>query len=196
MAEQVHRRNCKAVLLGNSGVGKTSLTMQWVTGNHQALTGSTIGPNHQRRTINLEKEDIDLFVWDTAGQERFRVLTPLYAHSAAAALIVVAVNDPDSFKDIPLWTDLLSSSCDKQPPMILAVNKIDRSEPPCMDRDAIKEKYEGSFKSIFYVSALTGEGVHDVFHQLGECAYEFMIENDMITKPHIHIEAVPENRCC
>jgi small GTP-binding protein len=192
----VQRPDCKVVLLGSSGVGKTSLTMRWITGNHQALVGPTIGPNHQRRTIELRCGEVNLFVWDTAGQEKFRVLTPLYAHSAAAALVVVALNDLDSFNDIPVWTDLLSNSCDKNPPMLLAVNKIDRPDQPCMSRDAIKEKYESSFRAIFYVSAVTGEGVDDVFYYLGECAFDFMIANEMIARPHVEVEAAPEGKCC
>jgi small GTP-binding protein len=196
MGEKVQRPNCKVVLLGSSGVGKTSLTMRWITGNHQALVGPTIGPNHQRRTVALERAEVDLFVWDTAGQEQFRVLTPLYAHSAAAALVVVALNDLDSFNDIPVWTDLLSNSCDRQPPMVLAVNKIDKPDPPCMSRDAIKEKYDHSFRAIFYVSAVTGEGVDDVFHHLGECAFAFRVANEMITNCHVDIDAPSEKKCC
>jgi GTPase SAR1 family protein len=54
----VRRPNCKTVLLGSSGVGKTSLTMWRIRGNHQAL----VGPNHQCRTIELECGKVNLFV--------------------------------------------------------------------------------------------------------------------------------------
>jgi GTPase SAR1 family protein len=125
----VQRPNCKAVLLGSFGIGKTSLT---IMDNHQAL----VGPNHQRQMIEFESGKVDLFVWNTAGQERLCVLTPLYAHSAVE--LIVALNDLDSFNDIPVWTDLFSSSCDKYLSMVLAVNKIDRPAQPCMSHDAIK----------------------------------------------------------
>jgi small GTP-binding protein len=101
-------------------------------------------PEPPARVDRARMGEVDLFVWDTAGQERFRVLTPLYAHSAAA-LIIVALNDLDSFNNIPVWTDLLSNSCGKHPPMVLALNKINRPDQPCMSREAIKEKHERSF---------------------------------------------------
>jgi small GTP-binding protein len=114
--------------------------MQWTTGDYQAQIGPTVGANHQRKSVNVQGEDVDLFLWDTAGQEQFQALTPLYAHSAAAALIVVAVDEIDSFKGIQTWTELLNRSCDKVPPIVLLVNKMDREERAVAKKEEVKER--------------------------------------------------------
>jgi hypothetical protein len=63
-----------------------------------------------------------------------------------------------------------------------------------MSREAIKEKCERGFRAIFHVSAITEEGIDDVFHHLGE--FDFMVANEMIARPHIAVEAAPERKCC
>jgi small GTP-binding protein len=175
--EPPRRTSCKVVILGNSGVGKTSLVMQWTIGDYEAQVGPTIGANHQRKSVTVQGEEVDLFLWDTAGQEQFQALTPLYAHSAATALIVVAVDDLDSFKGIPTWTDLLTRSCDKTPPIVLLVNKMDRAERAVLTNQDIKDRYASSFQALFFVSASTGEGVDRAFQYAGELAYDFTVQS-------------------
>jgi small GTP-binding protein len=191
------RASCKVVILGNSGVGKTSLVMQWTTGDYEAQIGPTIGANHQRKTITVQEEEVDLFLWDTAGQEQFQALTPLYAHSASTALIVVAIDDLDSFKGIPTWTELLNRSCDKPPPMLLLVNKMDRADRAATSKEDIKERYGPGFQAIFFVSASTGEGVDPAFSHAGELAYEFTLQSGNVAKrPLVQSQAAPPKSCC
>jgi small GTP-binding protein len=173
--------------------------MRWITGNHETPTGPTVGANHQRKALALDAEEVDLYLWDTAGQEQFQALTPLYAHSASAALVVAAIDDLDSFNGLPTWTDILSQSCDKQPPMVLAVNKIDLdlTKRPCLQRDEIKHRYETGFAGIFYVSAATGEGVEQVFRHIAECAYSFLMQNKRVTsRLRLKSNAREPKTCC
>jgi small GTP-binding protein len=163
---------CKIVLLGNSGVGKTSIVMRWACGTYQNDVPSTIGANHQRKTVTLGDTGVDLYVWDTAGQEQFHALTPLYARSAAAAIIVASIADPASFQSLEHWIELLDSSCEKRPPLILAVNKMDLDEVG-LSRDEIEDQYSAKVSSIFYVSAKTGESIDSIFMAAAEAACEF-----------------------
>jgi small GTP-binding protein len=187
---------CKVVLLGNSGVGKTSLVMQWTTGNYEAQVGPTIGANHQRKTITINREDVDLFLWDTAGQEQFQALAPLYAHSAACAVIVAAVDDADSFRGIATWMDLVNRSCDKPPPMVLFVNKMDKTDRIKFSREEIKDRYKATFSGIFFVAARTGEGVEAAFSHAAECAYEFLVETMQVRKKSLELGDSGKSGCC
>ena len=171
-------KSCKIVLLGNSGVGKTSLVMRWTTGNYQSSVKSTIGANHQRKSLKIGSEELDLYLWDTAGQEQFQALTPLYAKSSASAVVVAAIDDLESFNALDHWLNLLNVSCEKVPPAILAVNKVDRTENIAMSNDDIEVKFGSSFAGIFYVSAQTGEGVNEMFVQSARCGYEFLQQFD------------------
>jgi GTPase SAR1 family protein len=80
-------------------------------------------------------------LWDTTGQEQFQALTPLYAHSAATALIVVAIDDIDSVNGTQIWTDVLNRSCDKPPPMLLLANTMDRGDRAVITKESITGRY-------------------------------------------------------
>jgi small GTP-binding protein len=165
---------CKVVMLGNSGVGKTSIVMRWSSGHYHTDIPSTIGANHQRKTLLLGESEVDLYVWDTAGQEQFQALTPLYARSASAAIIVAATNDINSFNAIQSWINLVESSCERFPPLILAVNKTDLPDPVLTD-DEVHSKFAQRFQSTFYVSAKSGESIDTLFLSAGESAYRFSV---------------------
>ena len=173
MQEPPRNPSCKVVILGTSGVGKTSLINRWTTGTWTTSVKPTIGANHQRKTVELEDKSIDVFVWDTAGQEQFQSLTPLYARSAACAIITASISDQQSFNQLSTWVDLLRNACEVMPPMILAINKIDMTEKAIMTQADIESKYQSSFSAIFFVSAKTGENVDAAFTFAAQKGYEF-----------------------
>jgi small GTP-binding protein len=194
--DAAHRANCKIVLLGNSGVGKTSLVSRWVTGQCSAQVTPTIGANHQRKTVVIDTTDVDLFLWDTAGQEQFHALAPLYAHSAAGALIVASILDLESVKGIQTWLDLVNRSCDHTPPILLLVNKMDKSENAVLTTEEIKTEFAPLFAAIFFVSAVTGEGVGPAFDTIGEMAFKFPSSGSTTASKKVSIAEPSQNSCC
>ncbi|GMR36543.1 hypothetical protein PMAYCL1PPCAC_06738, partial [Pristionchus mayeri] len=114
----------KVVLLGNSGVGKTSI----LEGRDPEgiPPPATIGSSF--RTYDMEKEGITLQVWDTAGQERFRCMVPMYMRNADAAIIVFDLTSRQSFEDVIKWENELIRSCSSSHPSITLIgNKADLS---------------------------------------------------------------------
>lgn len=190
--------NCKIVLLGNSGVGKTSLAIYWATGEVSLKTNPTIGANHQLKTLNINGEDINIYLWDTSGQEQFQSLTPLYAQSSAAAILTASIVDEDSFENLNTWINLLNNSCDKIPPIVLVVNKCDLDEKTWKyEKEYIYEKYGERFNNkIFFVSAVTGEGVENAFLEAAIAAVEFIGYMSEPQKKTIDINARKEGKCC
>jgi small GTP-binding protein len=155
--------------------------MRWASGVYHSGIPSTIGANHQRKVISLRHAEVDLYVWDTAGQEQFQALTPLYARSAAAAVIVAAADDKASFSAITDWIHLLESSCDRVPPQILAINKTDLGE--CvLSEDDIHNEYGEKFQSIFHVSAKTGESIDTIFLSAAQIAYDFIQRGEQVRR--------------
>ena len=173
MQENNRNSSCKVVILGNSGVGKTSLINRWTTGVWNKSVKPTIGANHQRKTVDLVEKQVDVFVWDTAGQEQFQSLTPLYARSAACAIITTAINDRQSFESIQTWIELLKNACEKIPPLLLAVNKNDLLSSAVFTNDEIEQRYGKLFAATFYVSAQTGESVDGLFSMSASKGDEF-----------------------
>ena len=187
----------KAVLLGNSSVGKTSLMQRWTTGLFNPNTHPTVGSNHQKQRVDLDGQAVDVYIWDTAGQERFQALTPLYARGASVAIIVVSIADGDSLMNVDQWIELLHSASDDEPPMVLAINKIDlENDSPAFTRDEVAEHYASRFAGVFYVSAATGEGVSDLFLFSTAEGYKYLTSEARRPSPAIPTEKVNNGCSC
>jgi small GTP-binding protein len=116
----------KIVLIGDSGVGKTSLLQrfsdQFFNENHI----TTIGVDFKLRTIQLGDTRVKLQVWDTAGQEKFRVITKAYYRNAAGIIIGYDITNGESFVNTKRWINEVKSNCgDDGVPIILIGNKCD-----------------------------------------------------------------------
>lgn len=144
----------KIILLGNSGVGKSSLANRWISdshiGNNLRPTKPTIGVNNIQKTVQFDGKEAVVALWDTAGQEKFRSLTPIYSRSCTSAIIVVSVIDSKSIESITQWVDMFVRNCESRPMIFLVINKIDMPDCNRIDRNNICEKYLDTFSSIFF----------------------------------------------
>ena len=78
----------KILILGDSGIGKTSLLLQYVDGYFPTLYISTIGVEFKTKIITLNEMKIKLQIWDTAGQERFHSITKTFMKGADGIIFV------------------------------------------------------------------------------------------------------------
>ena len=89
---------CKVVLLGEAGVGKTSLLTRFVSGTFSQLVMSSTGSSF---VIELDENNkIKFQIWDTAGQEKYRSLAKIFYQSAAVALLVYDITTQSSFNGL------------------------------------------------------------------------------------------------
>jgi small GTP-binding protein len=144
--------------------------------------------------VKIDQDEVDLLVWDTAGAERYQSLTPLYCHSACAAIVVAAVDMEDSFTEIPKWIEMLRESCECMPPLLLAVNKVDIQEDRVYDNEEIESKFGERFSATIFSSAKSGEGVDSVFIESARLAHEFVSSRpDQTCLP---VSPTGQKRCC
>ena len=82
--------NCKVVLLGESGVGKTCIIARYINGTYDEKSESTNGASYASKTISYDNinKSLQFDIWDTAGQERYRALTKFFYKDAAIAILV------------------------------------------------------------------------------------------------------------
>ena len=100
----------KIVLIGDAGVGKTSLRQRLLTGSFTQSYRATIGTDYVSRRLTLEDgRQVSLSVWDTAGQERFRSLGASFYRGADAAILVYS--SPESLASITSWFDEFKTRC-------------------------------------------------------------------------------------
>jgi Ras-related protein Rab-6A len=118
----------RIVVLGDSGVGKTSLISKLINVNASVADQATIGIDFVSTNANTPTGPIRLQIWDTAGQEQFRSLIPTYLRGSSIAILVYSVDSRESFEGLPRWLHFLQEIAD--PRLIVAANKTDLSGRP------------------------------------------------------------------
>lgn len=115
----------KLLLIGDSGVGKSSLLLRFADDTFTDSHISTIGVDCKIRTINLDGKTVKLQLWDTAGQERFRTITPSYYRSAHGIIVVYDVTDQESFNSVKTWLSEIDKLASSNVSKLLVGNKCD-----------------------------------------------------------------------
>ena len=90
---------CKVVLIGESGVGKTSIITRYITNEFKSQMMATSGANYISKYIILEDENqsIKFDIWDTAGQEKFRALAKVFYKNADVCMLIYDITRKSSF---------------------------------------------------------------------------------------------------
>lgn len=136
----------KVLLLGDSGVGKTSLMNRFTDGKFSTETKSTIGVEYSKKTVNVEGSLIQASIWDTAGQERFRAMAKTYYKGAVGALVVYDVTKPHTLESVhKLWMTEIKQHAMQNIKIVLIGNKIDLAEERLVKKEeakAIAEEYQ------------------------------------------------------
>ncbi|XP_078103949.1 ras-related protein rab7 isoform X2 [Sander vitreus] len=147
----------KIILIGSSGVGKSSFMNRYVNHRFTNMYRATIGTDFLSRTVNIDEDTVTLQIWDTAGTERFQSLgTPLY-RGAHCCMLVFDVTSRASFSALVEWRkEFLIQGEPQDPsdfPFIVLGNKTDLSNREVSGRKALQwceeigaEYFEGSAK--------------------------------------------------
>lgn len=150
--------------LGDTDVGKTSLSTRYCHGDFPENSTPTIGASFLQRRVMVDETEISLQIWDTAGQERFRSMAPMYYRGAKGAICVFDVTNEDSFNRVMTWLRDLRAHADPNVVICLAGNKCDKAAT--FDTSKCEALAKSIGASYFPTSALTGEGVQEVFESL------------------------------
>ncbi|KAI0034421.1 P-loop containing nucleoside triphosphate hydrolase protein [Vararia minispora EC-137] len=104
--------DAKIVVMGNTGVGKTSLLQRYTQNKFDPKnTTSTTGAFFVTKKVFVNGTKVRLQLWDTAGQERFRSMAPMYYRGANAALLLYDITSLASFNDVKGWLEELKKNC-------------------------------------------------------------------------------------
>lgn len=115
----------KIVLVGDSGVGKSSLLARLADDAFSTSHISTIGVDFKVYTIDIDGARVKLHIWDTAGQERFRTITNAYYRGADGVAVVYDTTKPKTFQHVTGWLDEIERSSRKSVSTLLIGNKMD-----------------------------------------------------------------------
>lgn len=165
------RISAKVVILGDSGVGKTSCVNRFVRETFDVEECATVGAGFLTKAVDVGSTRVVLHIWDTAGQERYRSLGPLYYRNAAVAVVVYDVCKPKSVAGAKRWVHDLRAYHGSTIDIVLVGNKIDlllvdsgmqsMQSGGCVDAATSLADLTGCVQR--QVSAKSGEGVQELF---------------------------------
>ncbi len=154
----------KVCLLGDFGVGKTSLVRRYVEGRFDDRYLSTVGVKISRKEVSGEAHTVQLIVWDVEGNTKFRGIAPSYMQGAAAALIVADVTRPDS---IGFVLECLPQFLQINPKATaaIALNKADLVPTDAVQRQIVQlqNDLKQAVLAVLPTSAKTGLNVETAF---------------------------------
>lgn len=153
----------KVLLIGNSGVGKSSLLLRFADDVFSENFMPTIGVDFKIRTIEVDGKTIKLQIWDTAGQERFKTITSSYYKGAHGIIVTYDVTDKESFKAIDNWMNEVEKHASDNVSRILVGNKCDLEESRQVSTDEGKELAEHFGIKFLETSAKQSNNVEEAF---------------------------------
>uniref|UniRef100_A0A1B6CCN1 small monomeric GTPase n=1 Tax=Clastoptera arizonana TaxID=38151 RepID=A0A1B6CCN1_9HEMI len=157
----------KILIIGESGVGKSSLLLRFTDDNFDPDQSLTIGVDFKTKKLTVQGNTVKLAIWDTAGQERFRTLTPSYYRDAQGAILVYDVTNRETFKKLETWLNELDTYSTKSNMIKMLVgNKIDKDSKREVPREE-GIKFARRHATLFIESsAKTRDGVQCAFEEL------------------------------
>lgn len=188
----------KIVLLGDSGVGKSSIGLRYTRGEYSDFQESTIGASFLTKTFeNNDGKKCRFEIWDTAGQERYHSLAPMYYRGAKGCVVVYDVTSSHSFEKAKSWVNELQQSCSPDMVISLVGNKSDRLYARDVNYEMAQEYARSQDLLFAEVSAKTGQGVNEVFDTLLTHLPEDIIQKPAV-KPttDIYSNVGVKKKCC
>lgn len=167
----------KILLLGDSGVGKSSL-IRALTGSafsHNMLT--TVGIDYVKVPFIVDGVRVHLQIWDTAGQERFRSMTKFQYRYTKGLLLVYDITNRQSYETLGYWINSIEQDIEKsnkEPiPIIIVGNKSDMEGERTVSAKEGKMVADKNFlPGFFETSACAGANVQECFQCLAHAITE------------------------
>jgi small GTP-binding protein len=166
----------KVCMVGDFGVGKTSLVRRFLDRQFSDHYLSTIGVKISRKLLSVYSQEtgeqqIQLIIWDIEGETQFQSITPSYVEGATGVIIVADLNRLETIEHISKHIELICSVNSKDIACMVALNKFDLFKPEktsaLRESLATLETHQQSVQ-VFQTSAKTGEQVELLFQRLAE----------------------------
>ena len=125
MKKKNQKLELKMILLGESGVGKTSIINRYFHDKFESNMTSTLSMSYVDKELTIGNRNIKLNIWDTIGQEKYRSISKLFLNETKIVLLVYDITNYNSFKELDYWYNLCRESLDNTTILGIAGNKED-----------------------------------------------------------------------
>ena len=160
----------KYIIIGDSGVGKSSILQNFKTSKFDANSPSTVGIEYIRKILKIDNKNIMVQIWDTAGQENMQSLTTNYYRNCCLIILVYDITNEKSFENLQNWVLRINENANENCYKILIGNKIDKTNREVFSKEA--KNFANSLKMPFFeVSAKTSENINFFFNEISHKIY-------------------------
>ncbi|KAL3536221.1 hypothetical protein ACH5RR_004682 [Cinchona calisaya] len=157
----------KILLIGDSGVGKSSLLVTFISNSVDDLS-PTIGVDFKIKLLTVDGKKLKLTIWDTAGQEKFRTLTSSYYRGAQGIILVYDVTRRETFTNLSyFWAkEIELYSTNQDCVKMLVGNKVDKESERAVSREEGMTLAKELGSLFLECSARTRANVEQCFKEL------------------------------
>ena len=167
----------KYVIIGDSGVGKSNILLQYINGKFNEDFKATVGVEFGAKNIEINGRIYRIQIWDTAGQENFRSIARAYYKNSICACIVYDITSRNSFNSVQSWID----DCTKQTPrnilLLLIGNKNDLNDKREVQYEEGEEFAKKKNMIFLETSAKTGNNIDKIFEKSVKKIDQYIIDN-------------------
>ena len=181
----------KVVLIGDSGVGKTSIIQRYVNDEYDPNIIFSSSAQFLTKTIELnELQTVKFDIWDTAGQEKFRALAKIFYKDARVIILVYDITNKVSFENLKqYWFKEIEENSISDAIIVIVGNKSDLYEIEQVT-DEEGQKYADEKKAIFKkTSALSNRNIDSLFNDVAkkyfDPNYDYQAEDKKIKKEYL-----------
>jgi len=165
MAAKDYDHLFKLLIIGDSGVGKSSLLVRFADNHFSGNYITTIGVDFKIRTIEIGGERVKLQIWDTAGQERFRTITSTYYRGTHGVIVVYDVSSGESFANVKRWLHEIDANCDVVNRILVGNKNDDPDRKVVLTEDARRFADQMGIQ-LFETSAKDNINVEEMFRSV------------------------------
>ena len=157
----------KIIIIGDSGVGKSSLLRSYCDQSFDKNFYSTIGIDFKIKNTNINNKNIRLQIWDTAGQERFRSINTSYYRGADIILLVFDLTKRSSFDNLNKWKlEIEKVLVERNYKLIIIGNKSDIENQTVIGENEIKSYIQSMNCIYFETSSKNYDQVEKIFEKI------------------------------
>ena len=163
--------NFKIIIIGDSGVGKSSILKRAVQNKFDQNYQATIGFEFLLMHFQVNELKIKLQIWDTCGQEMYKSLVQGFYRNTSLALVVYDINKKKTFENTDVWIKDLRQNTEEGLPIFIAGNKNDLEREVALDEAKV---YSTSTRTNYFTecSAKTGTNIQKIFYEAAICLYK------------------------
>ena len=175
----------KLLVIGDSGVGKSCLTLKATKNTFIDSHSPTVGVEFTTFNVRINDKNIKLQIWDTCGQEVYRALISSFYKNASLAIMVYAINDERSFDSLESWLNEIKTQSSPDIKIFLIGNKVDLEQQRTVTADKANSFVEEHKLDYFSeASAKTGFNAQNIFVKAAQILYEEQLKyKDRSSRP-------------